>query len=734
MNFESFCRMMGLDPSKMTEEQRAKLQQIWQHCDTRNVQLDKNAFCRVFKVGPKTVNAEARTVSAAVLTDAATMMYDWDRGWIEEVLPMETCRIPAQMPLCDTHNTHTVKATLGSCRNLRIEKTGDLSALVADLHFAEDQDSKDAFGKVRDGHITDMSGGYRVYSAAYVEEGQTYNLNGRSYRGPMKIALDWEPSEGSICPIGADQFSKVRAKQSEAPATPERAVTEGNPSTQSAASQRNADTNSQEANAMKKTFEEFCRAIGINVATLAETQRSLLELVFQATCKDLDAEAAIPAEAKTRALQVMKSAEEAEKRGQAAELERQSEIRSICYIPGTEALVQPLIDEKKTVEEARKAVIEHIRANNTPISAPRSGIEGGETSLEKTIRAASHGIAMRNNIKVDNPVAGADSFRGRSYLRIAEEILIAKGVNTRNMTNDQIAQRVMADGDFPIILSNAANLMMAAAYELSEETWRDIAEINNDVSDFKVFTVANFGGVPTFSEIQPGGSYKAINFNEMGASNQIKTYGCEATATRQMIINDNLGAFFRALESAAEGSEKLIGTGVWGLITTNGNTATYGDGTSNALFSAKHGNLISDAEALGTEGMKALRLKLRQMKGLAGKDDLNIKLDRIAVPSELEEQARLLCENQMMVIDGVGVKNTSFGTQLTVENRLSAASVSDYYGFGRRKIIQVAFLNGQQRPEIVRLNDRNPDNMSVLARIDVGWAVIEHRYAVKADV
>ena len=299
MNFESFCRMMGLDPSKMTEEQRAKLQHIWNNCDTRNVQLDKNTHCRVFKVGPKTVNAENRTVTASVLTDAATMMYDWDRGWIEEVLPMDTCRIPAQMPLCDTHNTHTVKATFGSCRNLRVEKTGDLTALVSDLHFAEDQDSQDAFGKVRDGHITDLSGGYRVYSAVYVEDGQTYVLNGRSYRGPKKIALDWEPAEGSICPIGADQFSKVRAKH---PETPEPTATEGNLSTQSAASQRSAGTNSQEANAMEKTFEEFCRAIGINVATLAETQRSLLELVFQTTCKDLDAAAEIPADAKTRAL------------------------------------------------------------------------------------------------------------------------------------------------------------------------------------------------------------------------------------------------------------------------------------------------------------------------------------------------------------------------------------------------------------------------------------------------
>jgi hypothetical protein len=88
----------------------------------------------------------------------------------------------------------------------------------------------------------------------------------------------------------------------------------------------------------------------------------------------------------------------------------------------------------------------------------------------------------------------------------------------------------------------------------------------------------------------------------------------------------------------------------------------------------------------------------------------------------------------MMIVDGVGVKNTSAGTALTVEHRLSANSAKNYYGFGGGRIIQVAFLNGNQAPEIVQLNSRNPDMFEVLGRIDVGWAPVEHRYSVKAAV
>jgi len=296
----------------------------------------------------------------------------------------------------------------------------------------------------------------------------------------------------------------------------------------------------------------------------------------------------------------------------------------------------------------------------------------------------------------------------------------------------------MTTGDFPIILSGVSNLVLNQAYEMSEETWRDIVEINNDVSDFKDITVASIGGAPVFSEILEDGSYKAVTFNEIGESYKIKTYGCEGRLTRQMIVNDSIGAYLRWLESFVEGAEKVIGNGVYGILTTNATTKTLGDGTSNNLFSSAHGNLITTADILGIDGMKALRLAFRKMKGIKNsdgtQDTLGLRLDRIVVPSELEEQARILTSNENMVVDGVVIKNTSYGTQLTVEDRLSANSLKNYYGAARRKAIQVAFLNGQQRPEIVQLNSRNPDNFEVMARIDVGWAPIDHRYMVKAAV
>ncbi len=719
MNFEDFVRSMGFELNTLTPEQIRQFEQLYRQCDTRNTQVDNDRFCRALGLGAPTVDEKARSVAATILTDAPTWMYDWHRdGWIQEVLPMSACRMPQQMPLCDSHNAFSVATVLGSCRNLRIDKKDGREELVADLIFAKDTRSQEAFDKVKDGHVTDLSGGYRVYAAHYVEKGETFTFNGRSYEGPVKIATDWAPYEGSLCPVGADEFSKIRAQRSK---------TQVIISAQGAATSPEQGKNSQEERTMK--FETFCRKLGIDAAALTEAQRIALEALFEARCGKLEDNADLPAEIRERAQKLISASDEERSKGAKAESERQNEIRSMCQIQGAESLAEDMIKNNVSVEEARKQVLAHLTKERQAVPVIRMGV----TEAEKFCRSAVHGVAMRYGVEVKLPEAGAENFRGRSIVRIAEELLQRNGVNTRNFDSDEIIKRAMSTTDFPVLLGNIANLQLQSAYQYSEETWRDIVEIT-DASTFHIMTVANFSGVPTFSEILPGGKYKAVSFDEISATNQVKTYGCEMSCTRQMLVNDQLGVFMKQIAQFARGADKLIGDGVWNIITSNPNVQTYGDGTANALFSAKHGNLIANAEALGNVGMTALRLAFRKMKDIKGGAELGLKMERIAVPSELEEEGILLTQNPMMIVDGVGVKNTSAGTALTVEHRLSANSDKNYYGFGGGRIIQVAFLNGNQAPEIVQLNSRNPDMFEVLGRIDVGWAPVEHRYAVKAAV
>lgn len=742
MNFQQFCRSMGLDPSTLTKTQRKQLEKLFSQCDHRNAQIDKDLYTRVFKASPHTFNEESRTVDAIILSDAPVMMYDWEHGWVKEILPMDTVRLPASIPLINAHQSFDCRSVYGSCRSLRIEKQESLSVMVSTLSFARDQESYDTMNKVRDGHITDLSGGYRIYESRLLEAGESLQLHGKIYHGPVKIALDWEPYEGSLCPIGADRFAKIRAartpsvadQQSE-PASTETPETKVTSSAKRTVSPERG-TNSQEVTAM--TFKQFCRSIGVDETALTEAQRVALEAVFEARCKDLSESADVDAETRAKAKKIMDASAEAVRKATEeatrAEAQRHTEIRSLCTSTGHAAIADELVKSCTTIQEAERKIIERVKASHNPVGVSKTDIVGGVDERDKFRSAVQGGLLLRyGNGFAKEPAPGSSDFQGRSALRIAEECLVKAGINTRGMSDSEIATRAMSSSDFPIILANTANIMLAKEHELAEETWSEIVEIT-DGKNFKDMTVANFGGVPTFSEVLENGKYKEVTFNEIGESYRIKTYGSQATASRQTIINDGLDAFFRAAGLFVQGSNKLIGNGVWGLITSNPAVKTLNGKDSNTLFHANHGNLIANANALGTEGMKAMRKSFRTMKETGG-EAMGLTLGILAVPAELEEQGRILAENKEMMIDGVVVKNTSYGTKLLVEHRLDAVSEVDYYGFPTKgKPIQVAFLNGRRVPEAVRLNNVNPDELTILYRMDAGWGVADHRYAVKADV
>ena len=64
---------------------------------------------------------------------------------------------------------------------------------------------------MRENHIQDFSVGYRVIDAKFIPAGESMEIKGRKYAGPVKVATRWKLKETSVCPIGADELAKTRA-------------------------------------------------------------------------------------------------------------------------------------------------------------------------------------------------------------------------------------------------------------------------------------------------------------------------------------------------------------------------------------------------------------------------------------------------------------------------------------------------------------------------------------------
>lgn len=161
-----------------------------------------------------TANDTDRSVEAVLGSETPVEVYDWaSGGTVEEILVMSGARAPVQLPLLANHDRWSLDATIGSARDLRV----DGSQMTGRLVFAGDEYSLRAWQKVRDGHLTDVSVGYRVNASTLIQAGQSAAINGRTYTASPKRALrvttDWTPKEVSLVPIGADQSAKIREDQ-----------------------------------------------------------------------------------------------------------------------------------------------------------------------------------------------------------------------------------------------------------------------------------------------------------------------------------------------------------------------------------------------------------------------------------------------------------------------------------------------------------------------------------------
>ncbi len=169
---------------------------------------------------PESIDDEGRSVEAVIATEEPAEVYDYERyELITEILLMDGVEMPTskQIPLLDAHQRFEAANVLGSIRGLK--KEGKF--LIGRAHFSGVADVEDIWQKVREGHLTDFSAGYRPIDSQWVPEGETYSFKGRSFAGPVRVTKRWKIREGSIVPIGADEFAIARSEHTKQPKTNE---------------------------------------------------------------------------------------------------------------------------------------------------------------------------------------------------------------------------------------------------------------------------------------------------------------------------------------------------------------------------------------------------------------------------------------------------------------------------------------------------------------------------------
>lgn len=174
---------------------------------------NRNMTSRSIHVRAKTINEDERSVEAVLNTEKRVQVFDW-RSWevIDEILVAGGMRVEGdQVVMLDTHRRFGTETVIGSIRDIRTEDGQNIGRLV----FAEnDEKAERVWNLVRQGHLTDVSVGYRVDQSIDLKENTEQNIDGKIYKNDSKrvlrVSKSWTLLETSPVPIGANSEAKVR--------------------------------------------------------------------------------------------------------------------------------------------------------------------------------------------------------------------------------------------------------------------------------------------------------------------------------------------------------------------------------------------------------------------------------------------------------------------------------------------------------------------------------------------
>ncbi len=644
---------------------------------------------------PATLDEETRSVEIILSTEAPALVYDWDRGVINEVLLMSGAQLPVsrQLVQLDAHSRYDTADIIGSVRDIRIED----DRMVGRAYFSSAPEAESPWIKVKEGHLTDFSIGYRVDEAVWIKKDETASIDGKTYTGPVQVVTKWTPRELSAVPIGADSNAKARAE----------------------AHQNLNSVVQKEEISMNEQIRKMLESKGLPAT--ATDEEAIVFLDGLEARQD-------PEPGNEPDLEQIR----AEATG--VERERICEIDALLTRYDCQDMARDLIVGGKSLEEASRAVLDevHKRSKNPGFS----GVILVGDERDKFRAAAGHALELRAGMTVAVPAPGAQELRGFTLPEMARECLRMAGINHHGSIKEMVG-RALTSSDFPYLLANLATKSLQQAWELQSETWRTWCGIGS-VSDFKTYYDNALSEHDDLEEIGETGEIKYGSFSEKPPETyKIATYAKKFRLTRVMIINDDLGALVELPARRAEAAGRKVSDVVYAVLVSNGN---MGDG--HALFSTNHANdAISDYRAAPgvtqvAEAIRAMGVK----KGIAGKSHLNIRPEYFLAPKALEGVAEVFFRSERFAdSDTVATDSSLAATRVNpysgnyftrvYEPRLDDDSLTAWYLAGPKgRTVKVVFLNGVQAP---MLEMQQPgftiEGVEYAVSIDVGAYATDYR-------
>jgi hypothetical protein len=664
-----------------------------------------------------TFNVDDNSVSVVFATETPVLTRDWETGELfNEVLSMDPAhvrsqRLDAGLPVLDNHKKYgSVKKQLGSSRDGVIDKAKKVAR--ATLFLSKRKSLKGFCGDVRDGLIKNISAGYKVYLYRDISKA------GDKIR--TLLAIDWEPTEISFTQVQADYKSSVRAFTM-------LELAEG----------VRADGSISEPAAVEGAGEKVIEPSGVE-APVSEGEQSEENLNHTRSINMVETE---------EQKQVRLAAEDkVRKDAVVADRQRSADIREAGRAAKwDDATIEGHIsDDEMTADKVRALVVKELHKvqEGGPVTIPVSGVvtAGERNEREANIKAFEEAIMVRSfgvsSLGKQGPQTeyGKRAANGRriSLMDHAVRAIRATGENPDMWSEHEVFTRSMSTGDFPKALENVMNKTLRQRYESYSPVWQKFAK-KISAKDFKAINSVQVDGDTKFGKLTEKGEYPYVKFTEAADNFSLDTYGLTTGVTRQMFINDDLGAFENFAPFFYDGMLDNQTTLVYAaLIGDDGLGRTLKEDNVKLFNAAKHNNLDSVGAAMSIESFKVAVTNMRRQKTLAGRRMMQNRPRFLVIPPELEQLAYQLI-NATIVPNTTSEANPFKGQfEILIEDFFEDPEawflIADP---ARVESVKYATLDGQEGIFTEQWWDPKTDSWQIKARNDFSATVEEFRGVYK---
>ena len=306
----------------------------------------------------------------------------------------------------------------------------------------------------------------------------------------------------------------------------------------------------------------------------------------------------------------------------AAERTRAATIRDVATRAAMPAdVVQAALDSGETVETFRTRAFEALATRQA--ASPTSGIvvvrderDTFRLGMRDAMVARLARASGQRNVVIPEH---ARAYGEMGFAEMAAEAIGHRGhIRTPAAVIDVMNRAFHSTSDFPGIFGDALNARLLARYQSAVPTYRLFCAPYL-ATDFRAMPVVRAGDFPTPQRILETGAIPAGTFSESKEQLTVYPYGVTIGISRQMIVNDNLGAIDQMLGSYGDtilGWENDI---AFAVLISNSFTGPQLLTDTTVMFHANHGNETASGTAISIASAGAARAQMMKQESLDGR-------------------------------------------------------------------------------------------------------------------